>query len=63
MTNAAQGSWPQVAANTIWKAQHQQGQAAPLLEWGKAHGNEQKVTFLEAILGLSGARNIYGTVA
>jgi len=28
----------------------------------KAHGNEQKVTFLEAILGLSGARNIYGTV-
>ena len=62
MTNAAKGSWLQVAANTIGKAQNQEGQAAPLLEWSKAHRNEQKVSFLEAILGLSGARNIYGTV-
>lgn len=43
------------------KASTSKEKLGPLLERCRACGNEQQVTFLETILGLSGARSVYGT--
>ena len=62
MTNTAKNLGLMSPQRPSGKPNTNKDKLAPLLESGEAHGNEQKATFLEAIVGLSGARNIYGTV-